>query len=502
MNATKVKSIDDLPDLPFEQVLSYLSLKDRHKSRAVSRSWRDKIDSLRVKSLFISDRPIEFIRKRRLISRAFARNFISSSRYVLFFNVFGRSILSTLKQLRVCTLNFKEANDFKQLSPCDPHLVNGAAFFQMLNSFSQLEELDLIDIRGFSSLAIDLKLNLPMLTSIQLDSVGATEYFGKLIMDAPRLRKVEIFRCHYLSMTFVHNESIERLYLSSFRSITMKHLKSLKNLQYLYNVCASTPDPTLLSSLNKLKELHLMDPQHVEEFLEQKQRYGLEELKIFCCGYLLNGPDDPAIESVIVFKEFIILSAENSSRLADEIRFFDSLNYSPIERVDQEVAIDLVGRFTDLHEFNVDRPVRNIERFLGILKKFDKISNLAFSCEQEQDLFDRLPDYCAVQCLIIGHSPPVFAFLYRLNHLVRLHLDFSISAEVILKLWEELKFLCALKFKCCNKEARIEVDINSRWTHQNRFKVSFGPKPQHFTDVPDLQAAIHFILTQDLDSRS
>ena len=38
--------MDDLPELPFEKVLSYLSLGDLIKSRAVSRRWYHKIDSL------------------------------------------------------------------------------------------------------------------------------------------------------------------------------------------------------------------------------------------------------------------------------------------------------------------------------------------------------------------------------------------------------------------------------------------------------------------------
>lgn len=43
--------MDDLPDLPFEMLLSYLDLKDLLKSRAVSRRWLAKIDSLTVWAL-------------------------------------------------------------------------------------------------------------------------------------------------------------------------------------------------------------------------------------------------------------------------------------------------------------------------------------------------------------------------------------------------------------------------------------------------------------------
>ena len=74
--------MDDLPELPFEKVLSYLSLEDRLKSRAVSRRWYWTINNFKVKSLCYLDHPAGFIRgKSRLVSGAFARNFISSSRF-------------------------------------------------------------------------------------------------------------------------------------------------------------------------------------------------------------------------------------------------------------------------------------------------------------------------------------------------------------------------------------------------------------------------------------
>ena len=45
-------NLNDLAVQPFEKILSYLSLEDRIKAKAVSRKWYQKIDSFRVKSLF------------------------------------------------------------------------------------------------------------------------------------------------------------------------------------------------------------------------------------------------------------------------------------------------------------------------------------------------------------------------------------------------------------------------------------------------------------------
>ena len=100
--------MDDLPELPFEQVLSYLSLEDLLKSRAVSRAWYNRIDNFKVKSLCFSNLPSGFIDgKSRLVSGVFVQNFISSTRFECFFGTFGQSILYNLKHLRLCELRLK-----------------------------------------------------------------------------------------------------------------------------------------------------------------------------------------------------------------------------------------------------------------------------------------------------------------------------------------------------------------------------------------------------------
>ena len=49
-------NLNDLPVLPFEKILSYLSPQDLLKSRAVSRRWYRMINGFRVKRLFYSKR--------------------------------------------------------------------------------------------------------------------------------------------------------------------------------------------------------------------------------------------------------------------------------------------------------------------------------------------------------------------------------------------------------------------------------------------------------------
>ena len=470
--------MDELPELPFERVLSYLSFKDLLKSRAVSRGWYQRVDNYKVKSLCYSERPRDFIYgKNRWINGAFTQNFISSTKFDLFFNTYGQSILSHLKHLRLCELDLGEVN------------CTAFSLAQALNSFDQLEDLGLFyfNMRSASpDQAMEIELNLPMLTSIQLESAHGIK---KLALDAPRLQQVRLYHCSGLSLVIVHGESVERLLTEE---LSWTAVKNLKNLKYLttgpYQI-----DLTLLSSLVQLKEIHLNClSEDVKTLFEQKQRYDRADLKTYSCGLLLNGPNDPAIDSLSPYfdKETLFLLAQNASRLADEIPFREYLKYSEIEGVDPEIAMELMRRSTDLSCIIVDQPVVDIERFLHLLKSFDNIKNLQFSRAQQQDLFDWLPEHSAVQFLVIRGSSPDLRFLSRMKHIVQLNVSCSIDAELIRKVFE-LPFLWDFRFKFNNREHTIATR-NSGWIHPKLFKVSSAPGWK-YTHLPDLETVIQLI---------
>ena len=273
--------LNDLPLLPFEKILSYLSLEDRTKSRAISRGWYRTISGFTTKFLCCSERPIRFVAN-RLLKGAFAKNFISFSTFEsfgLFCQTFVQSILSNLKHLRLCDFNL------------DSEI--GPVFAKAINSFSKLEELDLIDINqydeDFFPKIYFTHLNLPMLTVIQLERVCA---FECLTLVAPRLKEIKVLACYKdLRLSISHSELVERLLISYKKHLKVKKLKSLKSLYMRYCPRAS---PTFLFSLNHLQEIYLNNPACVSYLFEQKQRYGLVDMKIYLCGLLLDGPDDPA----------------------------------------------------------------------------------------------------------------------------------------------------------------------------------------------------------------
>ena len=462
--------MDELPELPFEKVLSYLSLEDRLKARAVSRSWYHRINSIRVSSLCFAERPLGLfiLRNHGLINGIFVQNFIFSTKFASFFNAFGPSILSNLRRLRICDLKLDN--------------LNAAVFAQTLNSFGQLTELGLFNF--CPKRVTELELNLPILTSLQIKRVNNIQ----LTLDAPRLRKVRTVNCNLLNLVIVHGESVERLLTDRFG---YTEVKNLKNLQHIYSRDSSPIDSTLLSGLDQLKEIHTMNSQQIANLFEQKQRYGRTDLKIYLCGLYLNGPDDPIVHSLHPYfaKDTFVQLAENPSRLADEIPFLFCLKYSEIKRADPEVEIDFVSRFTNFSHLIVE-PVEDIERFLGLLNKFPNIVNLTFRGAQPRDLFDRLPEHSAVQTLTIPESAlSGLEFLRRLEHLHHLHVGGSLDAEQIRNFFE-LPFLLLFSFGYNNELARIEVIRDSGCTYPRGYEVSWGSKR---AEVPDLEAAIQFI---------
>ena len=484
--------MDDLPELPFEKVLSYLDLKDRLKARTVSRAWRNTFDRYPVNTLCYSSDPIDFIHgKSRWVNGAFAENFISSTRYASFFDTFGETILSTLKRLRLCDLHLSG---------------NGTAFARILNSFGQLEQLDIIRavfIDHLMSNRNEFHLNLPMLTSLHLKEV---EGILKLTLEAPRLRDVRILNycLRHLRVEIVHGESVERLLVDDWRYID---LKKLKNLQYLYVKSLPAIDPTFLSSLQQLKEIHLQSKLiHLENNLiisklfERKQQSGRADLKIYLCGLLLNGPDDPAINALedstdCLCEEWLVCLAENLSRLADEIPFYRRLGFPDIVNVAPGLEVDLLKRCTELKEVTVFDPVEDTQRFLNLLKNFENIGDLNFRGDQPQDLFDRLSEHCAVQKLTLHEPPSDLAFLFRLKHLIHLELYYSINSKTVRRALEELPALFYFAFRYGQNSASIQIDRVSK-----QFHIFFGKKSTG-QQVSGLNAAIEFIFGKEKPSR-
>ena len=484
MNRMEVK-FGDLPDLAFIKILSYLSLEDRIRSRQVSRGWKKIIDSIKMKSLCFSGQPIGFIYKNhRLVSGAFAQNFVSSPRFEPFFDMFGSTIFSNLKRLRLLDL---------------PDVESRTAFAQTLRSFRQLEELSIIRSccqlgnEGWPKMEIDFELNLPMLNKIQLD-----DYLGvrKLTLNAPKLKDVEVYLARELEI--VHSESVERL--STIEIDRIRRMDQLKNLRYFYCRVLLQNDLTILCHLEKLKEIHLEFRDWVPELFEQRQRYGRADLKIYLRGLPLSGPDDPAphhdLEKAVnyLYPQTIRFFAENLPRLTDEIPGYSAIPVSAIEHLAKETQASLLKRFTDLFALDVDRPVKNIGRLLDFLRRNSNITFpvLYFHHEQPHDLFNPLPEHfdSEFEELVFYKTVPDFSFLPRLKSLNTLVLNSSLHIDLVRKILEELPFLELFKFYVSETEIKKRVRVEKK--RPKIFKVELDQSKK--TEVSDVNAVIEFIV--------
>lgn len=143
-----------------------------------------------------------------------------------------------------------------------------------------------------------------------------------------------------------------------------------------------------------------------------------------------------------------------------------------------------------MNQINVYHRIADVQRFLDVLKNFSSIVELEFSCDQEQDLFERLPQHCAVQRLFIRRPFSAISdldFLFKLSSLVNLEIDASIDAEFMRKVFNELKSVQRFTFKHRNKQVIIELDH-----HSKQFKVSIG-MPGVIEQFADLDATIERI---------
>ena len=477
-----------LPMIPFKLVLSYLSLEDSLKYRAVSKDWRITIDTFyRVRSLCFSNHPSGFILGNgRGACGVLAQNFIRSPRFEQFVNTIGSPILSNLKHLRICELTIQEGTV--------------TAFAQAINSFGQLEELDLIRINPLIRInhdnddhpAVGFELKLPKLQSIQLEE--SRVHTLKLV--APLLKNVYLCAFPPRSLELVH-ESVERLFTDMRPESSINRLG---NLKILYTSYGFRFNPNLLARMEKLVEIHLTDRAGVMNFFEQKQRYGRADLKIYLNGYLL---DDPLNDPLMTMNLFAYL-AQDPARLDQmhgEIPYARHLPYECIEMLAPGLDIEILKRFPNLTQLIVETPIGNLPRFLIVLKNFPNIVTLQFSCNQLPELFHFLPEYCTVRYLTISYRVKDLSFLFAFRHLIKLDIPYPhvpTIAPFVEKVFKELHFLQEFSFSCEDNQVECIRSIESG--HTNQFQVlvkgqSFflNTRMQTFTDI---NAAIQFCIEE------
>lgn len=180
-------------------------------------------------------------------------------------------------------------------------------------------------------------------------------------MNAPKLQKIKLVNWNRnssaeLFLDLVHWESVERLITSRTHQI---EVAKLANLKYFY--CAESLEviSNLLATLEQLQEIQLYDRKQLQDLFELKKQ-NRRNLKIFFRGCLVDGPSDPVIDSLsldpLQFQRFPPRSlgkcafdylAKNPEKLADEIPFFEEVQYLKSDCI-REAELGVLNRLTDL----------------------------------------------------------------------------------------------------------------------------------------------------------
>lgn len=449
--------MDDLPDLPFVQVLGHLGLPDLIRCRAVSKRWHQKIDSIRVSSLFFSEWPKgHIVNKSRLVVAEFVHNYISTPEFEWFFGQFGGSLLSQLAHLRVCDLCLNRR------SP---------AFIAIVNSFGgSLKCLDLVRVESLcQGSESNFELNLPNLQRIRLEH---SEISG-LTLNAPRLAELKAWYLGESRLAIVHGESLE----SVLADKEYFDVRELKNLQFFSCRVLVDVGDTLLAELEQLKEIHLNGDENALKRLHgQKRSYSRTHLKIFYLGLCtdsafgdigdsLNGDSpsgNPGLNEALLNRMLA-----NYSTLAGELPLYQHLDYSEIEPAFSRVPTEFWARLTNLEKIYVNKPVRNVEHFLSFLRNCDKnVRTLIFYRSHPQRLFDQLLVHCqTVQFLEIYNYAfdRDFTFLLTLPNLIDLFVG-KIQLELVRKIFETLKFIRGFWFQCAGQDTFIKRDRSKQFS--------------------------------------
>lgn len=459
--------MDDLPDLPLEKLLGYLHLTDLVRCRRVSRRWYEKISAFKVRSLCYSDLAGGQVEsKHRLVVGDFARNYLRPAEFEQFFgSLLGRSMLSGLRSFRLCDVNVNTSNREKS-----------SALARILQSFGQLEELDLI--RVIFPPSPNEKLNLPSLRRIRLEDSDSLD------LKAPRLAEIDVLNNIRPRLTIRYCLSVQRLLT---RSDDWLNVQQLSNLQVLVCGRLRNAGDKFLDRLKQLKELHLNGPREVLVKLhEQRRRLRRNSLQIFYQGLCLDAPQDygDQIESQEFdhqhkFLEVGVLRCmiANASRLADRLPLYQAIRYTDIESMVSRIPADFWARLSHLRVVGVNDKVKNVDHLLAFLKNCD-VECMEFTHRQPQTLFDRLPSSC-LSLRKIGffcNNPTLnLTFLLELRHLMSfkfVHQN-QVDLELIMKCFQRLQFIRTFEFLHVHDGHRLNVHIGIDQSEQFYLGINF-----------------------------
>lgn len=489
-------SLDSLSFELFELIANNLKLKDRLKLRLVSKLWLRKVDNLRVKKVYISDKSKNLIPNRfRKNRNEFAFNFICIHplKFDLFFKKYQNTISNSLKCLGV--YNIESNDEFKK------------GFNATINSLAHLEKLIL------SRLSLDelFRLSLPKLAIVVFQEIRVK----RIVLDTVKLRSVEVdFKDHF-DFDFIYPESIEYILfnnyngcLDKFKFESLKYLNCGRYLEHLYVF-----GPSFLTNLPVLNELHLCV--RIDTFTriyEQKLALKRHQLKIYNYGVLVDNPsqfnqlfDNNVVYLPSLHTKMLKFYGGDLSRLADKIQFFNEFNYTAVlESSEIVLPYEVLDRYDSIDYIFINETIKNDKQFTNYMTSIKNLSNLSsfliYTKMPSNNILNQIPNlFPYLKELVfrrISTNNQNLDWIFKLKYLIELETSFTFKSEFISMLFRKLKYLNLLIFVgLFNSTAKNYHDL--RICKSNRFKLHVSSTGDNF-EFDNLSTIIQLLVTRNL----
>ena len=354
-------------------------------------------------------------------------------------------------------------------------LLSGRTFdFRLLNGFTKLEHLEIHRLRLEP---VDVSL-----ARLKTFNYSRTPFPGERLARSkeinflcPQLSSLQtLFGSHHFYYTNRVKHLQARVYHSSmrnFRSVEVIKLESLGDF-----------GPDFLKNFSVLKELvfFAFDALLLDELKRQATVFALKQLRIFYLGIQFERAPSQAKISQIVDRSclsslnFDLYLSHWKGGLCEHIPFISRLDYgSHIAQHWSDLSGSFFRHFASVSTVSVKVRVQNVKLFLEFLAAVKCLNTLILKdSELPQSALDRLPAICeSLSELVIDSRQPIdCSFITRLQHLVNIAINQSISFDAAHEILKKFRFIKSFAFLYANNPVQI-VKKSERMFESNAFGI-------------------------------
>lgn len=381
----------------FHKIINQLTFKERSRLRRVSKKWRELIDNQPIKRLQVS-----YTDEKNLPNNYRTQdfeNFMKVDNYLKLDLLIKKNCIK-LSNLKSLTITLIRLDQRRMVS-----------FYSIFNSIKNT--LLQLSIYGcFFTEVNEISLDLPNLISIELSS----GHMCKLILNTSNLIAIKIWQ-PIADLKLQDPKRVRSIHLQEFGDFLKRFDLQSLNFLFINNIYQHQIGSNFFENFKNLKRFHFCDPNLLNAFYSQKQKFKLDKLSMYIDGIKMTDPNQFATifyELRTLGNHSLISSLMKKGLIASELPQHDKIDYSEIEDFWMEHGEDYYKRFTKVDQMAVFTTVKDNEKFLRFLKIFEYLTGLLIYDEgQPLELLDQIPKSCPhLQFLIMIDLDPKDAVKY------------------------------------------------------------------------------------------